>query len=266
MEQMNLFRCLLPLAIALFTLVRVDAADAPVRREWSIDGVTREALVYAPASAKTTAAPVIFAFHGHGGTMGFAERKFSFHTLWPEAVVIYPQGLPTAGKLIDQEGKMAGWQFAIGDYGDRDLKFFDAMLASLRQDYKIDNKRIFVTGHSNGGGFSYLLWATRGEQITAIAPCAAAAIQILGKFKPKPVFHLAGESDPIVKFSWQKTTIDGVLKINQCGEGQPWDEHCTLYPSKIGAPVVTYIHSGRHEVPPDAPAKIVKFFKEQSPK
>jgi len=69
--------------------------------------------------------------------------------------------LPTAGKLIDPQGRMAGWQFAAGDYGDRDLKFFDAMLASLRQDYRVDNKRIFVTGHSNGGGFSYLLWAER---------------------------------------------------------------------------------------------------------
>ncbi|MEI9893131.1 MAG: hypothetical protein WDN28_04275 [Chthoniobacter sp.] len=121
-------------------------------------GVTREALVYVPPAATTTAAPVIFAFHGHGGTMAYAERKFGYHTLWPEAVVVYPQGLPTAGKLTDPEGKKAGWQFAAGDYGDRDLKFFDSILTSLRQDYHVDDKRIFVTGHSNGGGFTYLLW------------------------------------------------------------------------------------------------------------
>jgi polyhydroxybutyrate depolymerase len=264
--QMNVLRCLLPLVAAILTFTRAEAVDAPARRDWSIDGVTREALVYVPASAKTTPAPVIFAFHGHGGTMGYAERKFSYHTLWPEAIVVYPQGLPTAGKLIDPQGKMAGWQFAAGDYDDRDVKFFDAMLASLRQEYRVDNQRIFVTGHSNGGGFSYLLWATRGDQIAAVAPCAAAAIQILGKLKPKPVFHLAGENDPLVKFAWQKTTIDAVLKINQCEAGQRLDDCCTLYPSKIGAPVVTYIHSGHHEVPPDAPAKIVKFFKEQLPK
>jgi polyhydroxybutyrate depolymerase len=258
-----MFRYLLPvLAVALlggFCL----ANDAPARREWTVDGVVREALVYVPPSAKSTATPVIFAFHGHGGTMAYAERKVSYHTLWPEALVIYPQGLPTAGKLTDPEGKKAGWQFAAGDYGDRDLKFFDAMLASLRQDHHVDNKRIFVTGHSNGGGFTYLLWANRGDQIAAVAPCAAAALTLFGQLKPKPVLHLAGENDPLVKFAWQQTTIDAVRKINQCGEGQPWGDHCTLYPSKIGDPVVTYIHPGHHEVPPDAPAVIVKFFKEQ---
>jgi len=36
---------------------------------------------------------------------GLAERKFSYHTLWPEALVVYPQGLPTAGKLTDPRGE-----------------------------------------------------------------------------------------------------------------------------------------------------------------
>jgi polyhydroxybutyrate depolymerase len=261
---MNLYRRLLPIFIALLMISRVKAGDELTRREWKVDGVMREALVYAPSAAKTSATPVIFAFHGHGGTMAYSERKFSYHSLWPEAIVVYPQGLPTAGKLTDPEGKMAGWQFAAGDYADRDLKFFDAMLASLRQDYRVDGKRVYVTGHSNGGGFSYLLWAKRGDQIAAVAPCAAAALQLLGQLKPKPVLHLAGENDPLVKYAWQQSTMDAVRKLNQCEEAQPWGEHCTLYPSKIGAPVVTYIHSGHHEVPADAPAIIVKFFKQQA--
>ncbi|MEP6668406.1 MAG: esterase [Chthoniobacter sp.] len=261
---MNAFRLVVPLAAALVFVCRVQAVDAPARREWIVDGVTREALVYVPPTAKTAATPVIFAFHGHGGTMAYAERKFSYHTLWPEALVVYPQGLPTAGKLTDPEGKKAGWQFAAGDYGDRDLKFFDAMLIGLRKEYRVDDQRIFVTGHSNGGGFTYLLWANRGDQLAAVAPCAAASLSPIGQFKPKPVFHLAGEKDPIVKFEWQKMTMDSVRKINQCGEGQPWGDHCTIYPSKIGDPLVTYIHPGGHEVPPDAPAVIVKFFKEQT--
>ena len=133
------------------------AADAPQRMTWTVDGVEREALVYVPAAAKNTATPVVFAFHGHGGTMQFAARRYAFHKLWPEAIAVYPQGLKTPGRLVDLEGKLPGWQGKAGDQNDRDLKFFDAMLASLKRDYQIDERRIYSMGHSNGGGFTYLL-------------------------------------------------------------------------------------------------------------
>ena len=41
--------------------------------------------------------------------------------------------------------------------------FFDEVLASVKKDYKVDNKRIYVTGHSNGGSFTYILWAVRDD-------------------------------------------------------------------------------------------------------
>ena len=243
-------------------ILSARAAVAPTRQEWTVDGVVREALVYAAPRAKTEASPVVFAFHGHGGTMNNAARTFAYQTLWPEAVVVYPQGLNTPGRLTDPEGKKAGWQGRVGDQGDRDLKFFDAVLAGLEHDYRVNAKRIYATGHSNGGGFTYLLWAERGGHFAAVAPCAAAAGGVLGRLRPKPVFHLAGENDPLVKFAWQKETIDALRKLNQCGEGQPGEKWCTLYPSKIGAPVVTFIHPGGHQFPVEAAATIVKFFQE----
>jgi polyhydroxybutyrate depolymerase len=233
------------------------------RMEWTIGGVTREALIYAPPAARSAPCPVVFAFHGHGGTMGNAAAKFACHRYWPEAIAVYMQGLHTPGALTDPEGKRSGWQKTFGDQDDRDLKFFDAVLATLKTDYRVDARRIYATGHSNGGGFSYLLWAARGNVLAAIAPCAAAAKwEFRPMFKPKPVFHMAGENDPLVRFAWQRLTIDEVRKINGCGAGKPWGEHCTLYPSPAGNPVVTYIHSGGHELPSDVPPVIVKFFKE----
>lgn len=195
-----------------------------------------------------------------------AARTYHIHTLWPEALVIYPQGLNTPGLLTDPEGKKTGWQGGPGAQGDRDLKFFDAMLASLEATFKVDPKRIYATGHSNGGGFSYLLWATRGEKFAAFGPSAAAARRNRDLLKPKPMIHIAGENDPLVKFEWQRQTMDDVRKLNQCGEGQSWEDTpgCTLYPSKIGAPVVTFIHPGTHTYPSEAPALIVKFFKQHA--
>ena len=249
--------------VALSGIAR--AQNVPERREWTVDGVTREALVAAPASAKTAPTPVVFAFHGHGGNMNQAARSFGYHTVWPEAIVVYMQGLNTPGKLTDPEGKKPGWQHDIGAQGDRDLKFFDAVLATLEKDYRVDDKRIYSTGHSNGGGFTYLLWAARGDRFAAVAPSAAVLVPAnLPKLKPKPVMHVAGENDSLVKYEWQDRMMAALRKINECGEGQPWGKFCTLYPSKLNTPVVTYIHHGTHQFPAAAPAAIVKFFKECS--
>ena len=108
----------------------MEAADLE-RRTWNVHGVTREALVSLPAGAVARGgSSLVFAFHGHGGTMVQASRSFPLHQFWPDAIVVYPQGLPTPGALTDLEGKRPGWQGMAGGQGDRDLKFFDVMLAS----------------------------------------------------------------------------------------------------------------------------------------
>jgi polyhydroxybutyrate depolymerase len=268
------------LLFSLAALSATSAADTLTRREWTVDGVVREALVYVPPQARTNLTPIVFAFHGHGGSMRNAERSFSHHTLWPEAIAVYMQGLNTPGRLTDPEGRKPGWQHAAGDHGDHDLKFFDAVLASLERDYHVDGKRVYATGHSNGGAFTYLLWAARGARFAAFAPSACTASPLISlsssteeragvrsrKPVPKPFLHVAGENDALVKFAWQQQMINALRKLNQCGEGQPWENEngCTVYPSPLGAPVVTFIHPGTHQFPAAAPAIIVKFFKQHS--
>lgn len=278
LTQVRPLRFLFLLVLCLGAISSAHAADAPTRGQWTVDAVVREALVYVPPRADTEATPVVFVFHGHGGTMRNAARTFALHTRWPEAIVVYPQGLNTPGRLTDPEGKLPGWQHALGDRGDRDLKFFDALLASLEHDYRVDDKRLYATGHSNGGAFTYLLWAARGDRFAAFAPSGAvfplsssteerAGVRsrvLYPRLQPKPVLHVAGENDPLVKFAWQKATMDALRRLNQCGEGWPWEKWCMLYPSKVAAPVVTFIHPGAHQFPADAPATIVKFFKEHA--
>ncbi len=257
------------LALGLFLLTAALALGAvPQKRQWTVKEARREALLVVPDTAKTQETPVVFVFHGHGGTMQASARRMGLHTHWPEALVVYPQGLNTKGQLTDPEGKKSGWQNRPGLEGDRDLAFFDAMLAALKSEYQVDAKRIYATGHSNGGGFTYLLWATRGEALAAVAPSASAASAANAaglKFTPKPVMHLAGEKDTLVKYAWQQATMLRLRELNQCGDGAPWGpQYCTLYPSKLGTPVVTYIHPGGHEYPAGAPPVIARFFKEHA--
>lgn len=257
--------------LVLIVLATSSMCDAQLRRGSQIElqsrtiqvgERTREYLLRVPRKSSKPA-PVMFGFHGHGGNARNAARTFHLEKHWPEAIVVYMQGIPTPGMLTDPEGKRNGWQSGPDTLEDRDLKFFDAVLEELKKDYKVDESRIYSTGHSNGGGFTYLLWATRPKVFAAVAPSAAAAGKVRKLITPKPVMHLAGEKDILVKYRWQELTMAGIRRINQCeDEGKEWSRYGILYPSKLGTPVVTYIHPGTHKYPSEGSELIVKFFKE----
>ncbi|MEA2618495.1 MAG: polyhydroxybutyrate depolymerase [Chloroflexota bacterium] len=241
----------------------------------TVDGCPREALVFSSGSMPPSAKhPLVFAFHPHGGTMQASSVHMGIQNLWPEAIVVYPQGLdtPTLGP-VDPSGHATGWQVEVNQpdgVGNRDLEFFDAMLATIEQDHVVDNKRIYATGFSNGGFFSYLLWAERGQKLAAIGECAGRLWGIGASEHltvPRPLLAIAGEDDMTDHFADQKATIDAALVVNHAtGSGISCGPMCTFYPSTIQAPVKTYIvphgcpHAG-HVYPAWAPEVIAGFFK-----
>lgn len=262
LRGMKLSLCLLAAAVLAVGTGRCELKT----QTWNVDGVERKALVAVPRDMSKGPIPVVFVFHGHGGSMQNAARTFALETLWPEALVVYPQGLPTPGLLTDPSGARAGWQSAASEQGDRDLAFVDAMVASLKKDYPVDAHRVFATGHSNGGAFTYLLWARRADVFSAFAPSSG----MLGRnaqqpTQPRPVLHIAGRKDPLVKFAWQEIAIALDRRINDCEKhGTPWapgGDEALIYHSKVNAPVVTWIHSGGHRYPSAATKAIVAFFK-----
>jgi polyhydroxybutyrate depolymerase len=254
---MKLKHCPFVLSLVWLSL----SVHALERMSWQVDGLQREALVHLPENGGH--APLVFGFHGHGGKAGNVARKFDLHGLWPEAVVVYMQGLPTPGRLTDPEGRKNGWQHAGGEQGDRDLAFFDAVVKTMREEHGIDPLRIYATGHSNGGGFSYLLWVTHPGLFAAIAPSAAGARALRSASpEPLPVMHFAGRNDPLVKFRNQQATMKRVCQVNACGDqAVQWGARCKSYGSG-GAPLVACTHDGGHEYPGFAPRATVQFFRE----
>ena len=237
------------------------AAQGTVQ-SWNVSGVKREALVFEPRPfAVSESHPLVFAWHGHGGNMNAASQAMHIQTLWPEAIVVYPQGLPTP-TVVDPQGLRPGWQDEAGQQGDRDLKFFDAMLASFEQKFSVDEARIYSTGFSNGGIFSYLLWAERGKILAAIGECAGRLFPSEHPTEPRAVLAIAGQADTTDPFPLQQQSIEKARQINNAtGPGQPCGQMCTLYTSTTHTPVATRIHPGGHVYPPWAPMAIAEFFK-----
>jgi polyhydroxybutyrate depolymerase len=254
----------------------VSSASGPLKLTCTVDGEKREALVYAPTiGIKGEKLPLVFAFHGHGGNMQGASQVMHIQTLWPGAIVVYPQGVDRPSP-IDPNGNKPGWQLeanqALGNVGNKDLDFFDAMLAAMHEKFTVDNQRVYATGFSNGAGFSYLLWAERGQVLAAVGEVAGRLFNPPEHLtQPRAVIAIAGKMDTTDPFAKQKATIENDDRPvdNATGPGQPCPvpsgatngTECTLYPSTTQTPVKTLIHPGAHVYPPWAPAEIVKFFK-----
>lgn len=236
-------------------------AAGPVPINVTVDGVSRRAIVF-PSSTSAGEAPLILAFHGHGGSaLGFAQNA-KLQEAWPEALVVYPQGIPLPTD-VDPQGLKPGWQRKPGEVGNRDLKFVDALLAKLREHYPVDNQHIFAVGFSNGAFFSYLLWVERPRIFAGFAPVAGLPRYPGNPTAPKPAAQIGGRADRLVHIADVEKAMAMVRNLNGCSEsGQPCGEGCTRYRSSKNAPVINFIHSGPHIYPPRATPLIIDFFKE----
>lgn len=230
---------------------------------FTVDGVERQALIFANSKpAATAGAPVVFVFHGHGGTAQYAARRFRIHELWPEAVVVYMQGIPGVKGITDDEGTRNGWQKAPGEVGDRDLKFFDAALERIQKKYKTDPNRVYVLGHSNGGRFVNVLWNSRGDKLAALCSAAGPGGILIDKAPPKSVFIIAGEKDPLVPFQTQQNSILRARRLLKTDESKAKVNGLErTEPGVNGSELVTYIHPGGHEVPLEVLPSVISFFK-----
>ena len=242
--------------VGLLLILGVCGTSAEVMR-WQVDGKTREAIVYAPAPSRGgEGVPLVLSFHGFGDNMQNFQHT-NLHLAWPDAVVVYFQGLETRRGL-------PGWQTERGGGdGDGDLRLVDVALASLRQTYQVDDDRIYATGFSNGGMFAYLLWAERSDVFAAYAPVAARLRPSVRPAQRRPVFHVAGERDRVVDFSDQEAAIEVAIEVNgvgamttACGVG------CVVHGADTATPVMTWIHAGAHTYPRGTSERIVSFFRD----
>ncbi|HST50785.1 MAG TPA: hypothetical protein VLJ61_02155 [Pyrinomonadaceae bacterium] len=263
------FRFAIAIAIVLLAAASRPAFAQGTVMTFIVDGVKRQALVFAPKETKEKA-PLVFAWHGHGGNMQGTSQLMHVQMLWPEAIVVYPQGLPTVSGG-DPQGLHPGWQAEAGTNGDRDLKFFDVMLQKLHQQFSVDDERVYSMGFSNGAFFSYLLWSARPQPLAAFAICAGKLFPSDHLTEPRAMLAIAGRSDPKVLFQDQQQSIDTARQLDQATgggvpcptpSGAPAGTQCTRYISTLHTNVRTLVHPGGHVYPAWASGPVVEFFKE----
>jgi polyhydroxybutyrate depolymerase len=140
------------------------------------EGLERAYTVHLPTSYRSgTSMPVLFAFHGGGGDMKLqAGEQYGLVAKAESAgfIAVFPNGHSRF-----PGGKFATWNAGTccgtaRDEKSDDVGFVRAILAQLQARVSVDNARIFATGMSNGGMFSYRLACEMADVFKAIAPVA----------------------------------------------------------------------------------------------
>ena len=138
------------------------------------DGRTRTYLLHIPPQYDDSKSfPLVIALHGGGGNSKNMMEKTGFNNLSDEKgfIVVYPDGV---GRF---KNRLLTWNagyccgYALDNNID-DVGFIRALIENLQENFNIDLKRIYITGHSNGGMMTYRLGAELSDIIAAIAPVA----------------------------------------------------------------------------------------------
>ncbi len=241
-------------------------APPPAGRQMiDVDGVMRQYVVRLPAGyGNDQPRPIVFGFHGFTGSATGEEQVAKLAAQWPDAIGVYGEGLqrtfPGFGGIQGQ-----GWQIFPGESGDRDVRFFDAMLARLAAQYCVNPRRVYATGHSNGAFFSHVLACTRGASIAAIGPMAGGVLSCPGSERVAAIMS-HGSSDNVVPFSTGVGARNFWIMHNGCStERVPYATGCEINPECADDAQVAFCRfPGTHTPDPAFPANMFRFFREHA--
>jgi polyhydroxybutyrate depolymerase len=169
------------------------------------DGVTREYLVHVPKSYRGQPMPMLVALHGGGGDADFQADDSKYRLISKSEaagfIAVFPDGysrFPSGILATWNAGNCCG---AAQKNNVDDVGFIREVIHRVERQARIDPKRIFATGMSNGAMMSWRL-ACEAPEIRAIAPVEGTDNSTTCKpLHPVPVIEFHAADDPNVPFN-----------------------------------------------------------------
>ena len=164
----------------------------------------REVNVYAPSNLADNS-PLLMSFHGMDQDPNYQQSNTHWEAVADTAgfVVAYPKGATG----------YSTWDIS----GDQDTKWITQIIDQLATDYKIDKKRVYMSGFSMGGMLSYHAMGKIADKIAAFAPCSGYLMMGAGKAqRPVPIFHTHGTSDNVVGYDGLENNLKNYRDQFKC--------------------------------------------------
>ena len=172
---------------------------------------------------RTKPTPLVVALHCLGSD---AQHMIRYEGLTEQAevrgfLVVAPMGYNSRGWYgsrgtgrASERGDAASDPANLGELSEKDVL---NVLGLVRQEFNVDSKRIFLMGHSMGGGGTWYLGTKHADIWAALAPAAPAIYtspDVLVSVAKLPVIVVQGEQDALVDV---KNTRKWVEKMKELG-------------------------------------------------
>ncbi len=201
-----------------------DPAPAPasatrITKTLTVDGLARTYTLHLPpghSGASASALPLVIAMHGGGGSRGQFEASSQLTPAAESArvAVMYPDGTATGllGLLTWNAGLCCG--SAVSANVD-DVTFLRAAIDDAVANHKLDARRVYATGHSNGGMMAYRLACDLADRVAAIAANASVTVaNPCSPSRPVPVLHMHSKLD-------RNVPLEGGVGVGPSGVNYP---------------------------------------------
>ena len=197
----------LPISNISTTVIPATSSNLLAHTTGTIDGtlaygeISRTFILYVPSSYDSSSKqPLVFNFHGYSSN---ASEQMAYGDLRSQAdangfILVHPEALD------DIYGRsywnIKGWSTSVHD----DVKFVENLINLLMDKYSINAERIYSTGMSNGGFFSFHLACNLSASFAAVASVTGSmtyeTFDNCNPRKPTPVMQIHGSLDATVPY------------------------------------------------------------------
>lgn len=221
-----------------------------VKKEAIKEARTRSYSLHVPASYDATGAVgLLFLFPTDGETSAdfMKETHFTDFTDKEGYIVVVP----------DQYSEGMKWNNGVTKTdGPDDLLFIKNLLASIKEDFKIDPNRVFVAGKATGGIMAYQVAATMADQVAAVGAFGssagfrlengAKALMVSAPVQPISVMEIHGMRDGTVPFGTDAAAQSAAAGFITFGETESFWTSALGCGADFKAQLVKHDHIQKH--------------------
>jgi len=181
-------------------------------------------------SADSGPRPLVFAWHGFGGTARrLLAGSLSRTALTKNVILVVPQATVQGGKSRFDAFNQAPQ--------NPDIAFFDDLITCANKDFNVDLDRIYVTGMSNGAMMSGALLASRASKLAAAAPFSGSiSLQFVkANAKIPALVSWGGVTDFAYQQNFDKLAREMIQKLHDQGHFVVGCNHNSGHNMPVGA-------------------------------